>query len=123
MSNSNKNGGQHGVQVTAGRVAMRDGVELNVRITRPDTPGKFPTILEYNPYRRLNAPPAGSRDGYPLVVPYLAERGYVVVQYDVRGTGSSAGFAPTCTRKTSVETVMRWSSGAPPNPGAQARSA
>jgi uncharacterized protein len=92
MSNSNKNGGQHGVQVTAGRVAMRDGVELNVRITRPDTPGKFPTILEYNPYRRLNAPPAGSRDGYPLVVPYLAERGYVVVQYDVRGTGSSAGF-------------------------------
>jgi putative CocE/NonD family hydrolase len=93
MANSNENGGRYDVQVTAGiRVAMRDGVELNVRITRPDTPGKFPAVLEYNPYRRLSATLAGSRDGYPLVVRYLAERGYVVVQYDVRGTGSSAGF-------------------------------
>ena len=27
------------------------------------------------------------------MVPYLAERGYAVVQYDVRGTGSSSGFS------------------------------
>jgi hypothetical protein len=77
---------------------MRDGVELNVRITRPNTPGKFPAILEYNPYRRLRAPPAGSRDGYPLVVPYLVERGYVVVQYDVRGTGRACARATRASR-------------------------
>ncbi len=75
------------------RVAMRDGVELNVRITRPDTPGRFPGVMEYHPYRRLGAALPDWRDGFPPVVPYLAERGYAVVQYDVRGTGSSSGFS------------------------------
>jgi hypothetical protein len=36
---------------------------------------------------------ADYRDEYPPVVPYLAERGCAVVQYDVRGTGSSSGFS------------------------------
>lgn len=70
---------------------MRDGVELNVRITRPDAPGRFPGIMEYHPYRRLGAALPDYRDEYPPVVPYLAERGYAVVQFDVRGTGSSSG--------------------------------
>jgi uncharacterized protein len=84
----------HAVRVLTGvRVAMRDGVELNVRITRPDAPGRFPAVMEYHPYRRLAAALPDYRDEYPPVVPYLAERGYVVVQYDVRGTGSSAGFS------------------------------
>jgi hypothetical protein len=75
------------------RVAMRDGVELNVRVTRPDAPGRFPGIMEYHPYRRLAAALPDYRDEHPPAVPYLAERGYAVVQYDVRGTGSSAGFS------------------------------
>jgi predicted acyl esterase len=75
------------------RVMMRDGVELNVRITRPDAPGPFPGVMEYHPYRRLGAALPDYRDEYPPVVPYLAERGYAVVQYDVRGTGSSSGFS------------------------------
>ena len=75
------------------RVAMRDGVELNVRVTRPDAPGKFPGVMEYHPYRRLAAALPDWRDEYPPVVPYLAEHGYAVVQYDVRGTGSSSGFS------------------------------
>ena len=78
--------------ITGIRVAMRDGVELNVRITRPDASGRFPAVLEYNPYRRLGPALPDYRDEYPPVVPYLAERGYVVVQFDVRGTGSSGGF-------------------------------
>jgi predicted acyl esterase len=72
---------------------MRDGVELNVRVTRPDAPGRFPGVMEYHPYRRLGAALTDHRDEYPPVVPYLAERGYAVVQFDVRGTGSSAGFS------------------------------
>jgi uncharacterized protein len=74
------------------RVAMRDGVELNVRVTRPDAPGRFPGVMEYHPYRRLAAALPDWREEYPPVVPYLAEHGYAVVQYDVRGTGSSSGF-------------------------------
>ncbi|MGH3422331.1 MAG: CocE/NonD family hydrolase, partial [Streptosporangiaceae bacterium] len=71
---------------------MRDGVELNLRITRPDSDGRFPAAVEYNPYRRLG--PVGADDtGYPPAVRYLAGHGYVVVQYDVRGTGSSSGFS------------------------------
>jgi uncharacterized protein len=84
----------HAVKVLTGvRVPMRDGVELNVRITRPDATGRFPAVMEYHPYRRLAAELPDYRDEYPPVVPYLAERGYVVVQYDVRGTGSSSGFS------------------------------
>jgi predicted acyl esterase len=64
-----------------------------VRVTRPDAPGRFPGVMEYHPYRRLAAALPDYRDEYPPVVPYLAERGYAVVQYDVRGTGSSSGFS------------------------------
>ncbi len=74
-------------------VSMRDGVELAVRITRPDAEGRFPAIMEYNPYRRVKAPLPDYRDEYPPAVPYLAERGYVVVQFDVRGTGNSGGWS------------------------------
>jgi predicted acyl esterase len=49
--------------------------------------------MEYHPYRRLAAPLPDCCDECPPVVPYLAERGYAVVQYDVRGTGSSSGFS------------------------------
>lgn len=69
------------------RVPMRDGVTLNVRITRPAAEGRFPAVLEYNPYRRLDH----AQGSFPPAVSYLAERGYVVVQFDVRGTGSSSG--------------------------------
>jgi hypothetical protein len=72
---------------------MRDGIELNVRVTRPDAPGRFPGVMEYHPYRRLAAALPDYRDEHPPVVPYLAERGYAIVQYDVRGTGSSSGFS------------------------------
>ncbi|OWT73631.1 MULTISPECIES: CocE/NonD family hydrolase [unclassified Achromobacter] len=79
---------KHSVNIIKGlRVRMRDGVELNVRITRPATEGRYPAVLEYNPYRRLDHAQAS----FPPAVPYLAEHGYVVVQFDVRGTGSSTG--------------------------------
>lgn len=75
------------------RVPMRDGVELALKITRPDAEGKFPCIMEYNPYRRIKKPLADYHDEYPPVIPYLAERGYIVVQFDVRGTGNSGGIS------------------------------
>ena len=90
-------------------VRMRDGVELGVKITRPDADGRFPVILSYNPYRSVGrslAPGAfeyvagaiggseASIPGDPRLYPeYFAERGYAMVDFDVRGTGNSAGFS------------------------------
>ncbi len=83
---------RYGIRIDASvRVRMRDGVELGAKITRPDSEGRFPALVEYNPYRRIQQPLRDPHDEYPPVVPYLAERGYVIVQYDVRGTGNSAG--------------------------------
>ena len=48
--------------LTGIRVPMRDGVELNVRITRPDIAGRFPAVMEYHPYRRLAAALPNYRD-------------------------------------------------------------
>src|ERR1700733_2204669 len=81
-----------GVKVLTGiQVRVCDGVILNVRLTRPDAPGRFPAVVEYSPYRRFGEALPDYRDERPPVVPYLAERGYVVVQFDVRGTGNSSG--------------------------------
>jgi uncharacterized protein len=66
------------------RVAMRDGVTLATDIYRPDAPGKFPAIMERTPYNRATAMPAGDAR-------WFAERGYVVVLQDVRGTYDSDG--------------------------------
>ena len=84
---------QYQVKILYTRVPMRDGVELGVKITRPDAEGRFPAIMEYNPYRRIRKPLADYREEYPPVVPYLAERGYVIAQFDVRGTGNSSGWS------------------------------
>ena len=77
------------------RAVMRDGVELAMVIVRPDTPGRFPAVMSYNPYRTLTAvKPDYSETEYnhrwdgPS---YFAERGYAVIYFDVRGTGNSGG--------------------------------
>ena len=70
------------------RIPMRDGIGLAARITRPDADGKFPAVMSYSPYQSRGATEPPERDRY------LAERGYVVVAYDVRGTGDSEGFSP-----------------------------
>jgi putative CocE/NonD family hydrolase len=66
------------------RVLVRDGITLATDIYRPDAPGKFPAILQRTPYNRANALPRGDARWY-------AERGYVVVLQDVRGTYDSDG--------------------------------
>jgi putative CocE/NonD family hydrolase len=80
------------------RVRMRDGVELAVHITRPDAAGRFPALMSYNPYRVLTSfKAAASAHEYSNSVngpSYLAEHGYISVNYDVRGTGASGGSSP-----------------------------
>jgi uncharacterized protein len=80
------------------RVRMRDGIELSVRVTRPDADGKFPAVMAYNPYRTLiNEKPPTSEREYSNGINgpnFLAEHGYISVSYDVRGTGASGGSSP-----------------------------
>lgn len=68
------------------RIPMRDGVHLSADLIRPDADGPFPAVIEYLPYRKDDLT-------YSIndVHHYLAERGFVGVRLDVRGTGSSEG--------------------------------
>ncbi|MCY3775651.1 MAG: CocE/NonD family hydrolase [Candidatus Aminicenantes bacterium] len=81
------------LKVTYERVAMRDGVELAVRIIRPDVEGRFPAVMIYYPYRFLKQGALEYDDEpwpfQPML--YLAGQGYAIVQYDTRGTGNSGG--------------------------------
>ena len=68
-------------------IEMRDGVKLSAGIVRPDDTAPHPVIVVQTPYNRsggIGAFLGGSTD-------FFAERGYVVVTVDVRGTGSSGG--------------------------------
>ena len=66
------------------RVPMRDGVALSTDIYRPDADGKFPAVLVRTPYSN-NTPGAVDQSKW------FAERGYVVIQQDVRGRYDSEG--------------------------------
>jgi hypothetical protein len=68
------------------RIPMRDGVELAADFYYPDTPGRFPTLVERTPYHRAES--VLLRTGTPQ---YLAGRGYLVVIEDVRGRYGSDG--------------------------------
>src|SRR5262245_27125283 len=68
------------------RIPMRDGKTLSADLIRPDAHGKFPALIEYIPYRKDDLT-HGVYDAHW----YLAERGFVGVRLDVRGTGTSEG--------------------------------
>jgi hypothetical protein len=70
------------------RIPMRDGIELSADIYRPEADGKFPTILVRTPYSN-NSAGAINQGHYQSV--FYTERGYVVVQQDVRGRYDSDG--------------------------------
>ena len=70
-------------------ITMPDGVRLAADLWRPKgvaDSGRFPVLLEYLPYRKIEG--RGAR--YPLYA-YFVRRGYVVARVDIRGTGQSEG--------------------------------
>ncbi|MBX3014244.1 MAG: CocE/NonD family hydrolase, partial [Caldilineaceae bacterium] len=70
------------------RIPMTDGVELDANLYLPDAEGPFPAVFDYYPYRKDDLSAGGMRAHH-----YLAERGFVAIRLDVRGTGSSSGTA------------------------------
>lgn len=71
-------------------IPMRDGIELAADFYMPDRAGKYPAIIELTPYHKDDL----QKESAEHVLGYFAERGYVGVEVDVRGTGSSGGSAP-----------------------------
>jgi putative CocE/NonD family hydrolase len=76
------------------RLTMRDGVEISIRIYRPDAPGRFPCLFASSPYQHhFNDVPA-----FPIFlwretgpIEWYIARGYAYAHADVRGTGQSTG--------------------------------
>ncbi|MCY3801237.1 MAG: CocE/NonD family hydrolase [Chloroflexi bacterium] len=66
------------------RVAMRDGVELSADIYLPDSPGKYPALLNRTPY-------SNNEDDTVERARFMAGQGYAVVVQDVRGRWDSDG--------------------------------
>ena len=66
------------------QIPMQDGVKLTADIYRPDAQGRFPALVLRTPYNKRG--PGEERDSR-----WLAERGYVVVNQDVRGRYLSGG--------------------------------
>jgi uncharacterized protein len=71
------------------RVRARDGVELSANLFKPATGGRWPAVLNMDPYRKDDWGAAWDLS----LGTYLAERGFVYCRLDARGTGSSAGVA------------------------------
>jgi uncharacterized protein len=67
-------------------IPVRDGKKLSADLIRPDADGRYPVIIEYIPYRKDDLTQGGYDAHY-----YFAERGFVGVRLDVRGTGGSEG--------------------------------
>ena len=96
-------------------VAARDGTTLRVNVFRPEAPGTYPVLMSAHPYGKDDLPRPRRRGGYrphvqfrlmPQSAPvrfsawtsfeapdpaYWVPRGYVVVNADLRGWGTSDG--------------------------------
>src|SRR5260370_35806202 len=90
----------YGVRLEKTWIPMKDGIRLAATLYMPDDAKpeeKFPTLLEYLPYRKDDGTAAGD---YPKHS-YFARRGYVRVREAIRGFGASEGGPPE--RRDSVQ--------------------
>ena len=90
-------------------IILSDNTRLSAKIWRPKqlTSGKYPTILEYIPYRKTD----GTQERDALTHPYFAERGYVCIRVDLRGNGDSEGILfdeYTDLELRDAEEVINW---------------
>ncbi|MFC6723431.1 CocE/NonD family hydrolase [Halobium palmae] len=91
-------------------VEMRDGVRLATDVHLPEGEGPFPTLVNRTPYNKATDTPVGT-------IGAAIERGYAVVQQDVRGRFNSGGwFEPFFEGEDGYDTVewaaeQDWSTG------------
>src|SRR4051794_20881916 len=65
------------------QIPMPDGVNIEAHMFMPDAPGRFPAVFDCYPYRKDDLSPPGRYHHY------LAQRGFVALRLDVRGSGGS----------------------------------
>jgi putative CocE/NonD family hydrolase len=83
------------------KIPMRDGVELSANVFLPQAQGPFPVVLTRTPYGK------GTTQGG--VGHFFASRGYVTVNQDCRGRGTSAGeWVPFVNEARDGEDTRRW---------------
>jgi putative CocE/NonD family hydrolase len=71
-----------------GYLTARDGTQLRYDVIRPDGPGPFPALLNYEGYA---AGSDASDNGVSVFTNRILQRGYALVGVSVRGTGCSQG--------------------------------
>jgi hypothetical protein len=69
------------------KIPAADGRVVSARLWLPQTPGRWPVILEFSPYRVWDL----FRGLHEMTFPYWAERGYAVLAVDIAGSGGSTG--------------------------------
>lgn len=83
----------HRFKVKKSWLVMSDGVRLAATIYQPISRRrgqKFPVLLELLPYRKDDTFYVGDYPTYS----YFAQRGFITVKVDIRGTGASEGVVP-----------------------------
>ena len=71
-----------------GYLTARDGTQLRYDLIRPDGPGPFPTLLNYEGYAAGSDATDG---GVSAFSDRILQRGYALIGVSVRGTGCSQG--------------------------------
>ncbi len=119
-------------------VPMGDGVRLRANVFRPDATGRFPVILSAHPYGKDELPrrtPLGYlppkryrfiRQPAPVTFSayttweapdpsYWVPRGYVVINLDLRGFGTSEGVGALLTHReaSDVAEAIEWAAAQP----------
>jgi uncharacterized protein len=95
-------------------ITMSDGTVLRANIFLPSTTGKFPTVLTATGYNKDAANPTGqdctASQGIAGDEPGLTEKGYAVMVFDDRGTGSSGGKWASWDQRTQEDykEVLTW---------------
>lgn len=110
---------EYGVSLKEVWIPMPDGIRLAADLFVP-TGGaeglKFPVLLEYLPYRKME-----SRGRNYSMYAYFVERGYIVARVDIRGTGESEGrvipYEYSDREHEDGEIVIQWLSDEPGSNG------
>ncbi|MGH2521722.1 MAG: CocE/NonD family hydrolase [Anaerolineales bacterium] len=92
-------------------IPMSDGVRIAADLFMPEGDGRFPAVFEFLPYRKDDRVSARWNAHY-----YFAERGFVGVRADIRGTGGSEGVATdeyTPQEQQDACEIIAWAGGQP----------
>src|SRR2546421_5044416 len=107
-------GAQASVSMCNVPIQMSDGVVIRANVFLPSTTGRFPAVLTATGYNKDAANPTGQdctgSQGIAGDEPGLTEKGYAVMVFDDRGTGSSGGKWESWDQRTQddYKEILSW---------------